>query len=388
MKALYIGYNSTYINEQKDIILGVFRAITDLTFYGPGYNSLDDLNIGIYKWLENQNTFDIIILDPGFVSHDENLTAEYYIEYFKSSPNDFLYFDPKEIVKFGKDYQEFFIKTKAYKFTFTTWDPYDISEKTIKFLINSDTFILDIFGDKLSKCIYDLKKQTNFKNFFKSNFNDNWIKFEKQYKHKIITFPHAIFASYFSFIPLKKRRISFSIIGVLYPERKQIIKLLSLNLKFKLLIKRIIEFLSFKFKVKSSIKKLEKRKRNYQNLIEYSKFCFVSGSPLRYPVRKYFEVPAKGSIPIGWKCNGFENLGFKDGENFIVAEDQKILSYQLKRKDSDNLQKIALNAQKLVFEKHSDYARITQLRSSLELIIKGEFFGSYWEDGEYKHYLD
>ena len=50
------------------------------------------------------------------------------------------------------------------------------------------------------------------------------------------------------------------------------------------------------------------------------------------------------------------------------------------------LDNIAKNAQKLVFDKHSDYARISQLSISLKLIMKNRFKGSYWEDGIYKHY--
>lgn len=386
MKALYIGYNSTYINDQKDLILSVFRRITDLTFYGPGYTNSNELKLGLEKWLLSQPDYQILILDPGFVSYDEKLKPEYYIKYFKNSTNDILHFDPKEISKHAKKYQEFFIESSAHKFTFTTWDPYDISDKILNFLVKSNTYILDIFGDKLSEYINQLKYNSKFNNFFKSSFNDNWIKFEEKYRHKIISFPHAIFSSYFSYLPLDRRRNKFSIIGVLYPERKEVISVLSFNLRFILFIKRIIEFLKYKFKIKTNYSQLMNRKYKYQNLIERSKFSFVSGSPLRYPVRKYFEVPAKGSISIGWTCNGFKNLGFVNGENFLIAEDKETLLKYLNIKDSKKLQKIANNARKLVFDKHSDYARIAQLSESLNLIINDKFNGSYWENGEYKHY--
>ena len=78
-------------------------------------------------------------------------------------------------------------------------------------------------------------------------------------------------------------------------------------------------------------------------------------------------------MPIGWKCNGFENLGFKDGENFIVAENKETLSKYLSGLQDTKLSQIARNAQKLVFEKHSDYARISQLSESLKLIIDNSF---------------
>ena len=107
-------------------------------------------------------------MDPGFVCFDEKLKPEYYIKYFKNSINDILHFDPKEIVKHAIKYQEFFIESNAHKFTFTTWDPYDISDEALNFLVKSNTYILDIFGDKLSEYISQLKYKSRFKNFFKA----------------------------------------------------------------------------------------------------------------------------------------------------------------------------------------------------------------------------
>ena len=89
---------------------------------------------------------------------------------------------------------------------------------------------------------------------------------------------------------------------------------------------------------------------------------------------------------FGWACNGFENLGFKHGINFIVAENNDTLHKYLSHKDDLMLDNIAKNVQKLVLDKHSDYARISQLSISLKLIMENKFKGSYWEDGIYKHY--
>ena len=79
-------------------------------------------------------------------------------------------------------------------------------------------------------------------------------------------------------------------------------------------------------------------------------------------------------------------MGFKDGVNFIVAKNNKTLSDKIAAYDEYEISQIALNSQKLIYEKHSDYARISQFSISLKLILENNFNGSYWEDGLYKHY--
>tara|TARA_B100001250_G_scaffold324714_1_gene288314 strand:- start:4528 stop:5697 length:1170 start_codon:yes stop_codon:yes gene_type:complete len=385
--ALYLGYNSTYVNQQKNIILSVLKATTNLTIYGPGYNSKKELEMGINSWSNKHQKFEILVLDPGILSHDENtLSKKYYKEYFRRQVNDYLHFNSDEIVDYGKSYKDFFQSFKGKKFTFVTWDPYDTPRSLIEDLKTSDTFVIDIFGEQLNSPINELKLTESDLNYFKGKISNNWIDFERDYRHKIISFPHAIYESQFVDIPLKDRKINFSIIGVLYPERKDVIKHLSFAVKLSLILKIIFEYFILKFFKKATFKNIKKRIFDYQNLIEKSRFCFVSGSKLRYPVRKYFEVPSKGTIPIGWRCNGFTNLGFKDGENFLVAENSETVSKYLSLNNSEKLNQIAKNAQQLIFQKHSYYARIKQFSESLKLIMEGKFSGSYWEEGLYKHY--
>ena len=383
MRALYIGFNRKYINPYTKIIQQTFANCTNLNFYGPGFNSKSEISLGIDKWIKKNGNFDILILDGILVGFDNSIKPEVYTKSFKNN-NEIIYFKPEEYAEFAWDYVSYFIKSNKIKFTFTTWDPYNTSNEIIQFLISSNTFILDFFGNKLNEKIKITQSNSKFQSFFRKDMNDNWVDFENKFKHKIISFPHAIFSSEFFSSPLENRKHNFSIIGVLYPERKAFIKFLNSSDRINLIFKRLKEFLELKFNI--YLKSLDHRIIEYQNLIENSKFCLTSGSPLRYPVRKYFEVPSKGSIPIGFKCNGFENLGFKNEENFLVAEDEEQIKKHLNRKDFDNLQLIANNAKKLILEKHSDVARYKQFTLSLKLILDNKFKGSYWNDGEYKHY--
>ena len=274
VRGLYIGFNRTYIHSQTDLIQRVFSEVTELTFYGPGFSTSTDVNMGINNWIKNQPLFDVIILDGILVGFNEKLDEDYYNNSFKNN-NEFLHFEPFQFYKFAKEYRSFFLNSTKIKFTFTTWDPYNTAKEDIDFLISSKTYVLDVFGDKLSKDIASLKDETPYKDFFRDGFNDNWIDFEITYKHKIISFPDAIFASEFSYVPIDQRKNMFSVIGVLYPERKEAIKILNLTDKVKLFFKNLTDFIVIKINLKSTISKIEKRRNSYQRKIQNSVFCFV-----------------------------------------------------------------------------------------------------------------
>ena len=144
-------------------------------------------------------------------------------------------------------------------------------------------------------------------------------------------------------------------------------------------------FLS-KLKRKMTIRKMVLYRSSYFKKITDSQLSYCSGGPLIYPVRKYHEIPARGSVAIGRKCSGFNDLGFLDGVNFLVAHNNIELEASLKKYSLDELQKIADQGRKLIWEKHSDWARREQLMETFKLIFQGKFKGSYWKKGVYKQY--
>ena len=157
-------------------------------------------------------------------------------------------------------------------------------------------------------------------------------------------------------------------------------------MKFYAFKNNIKAFFFAKLNRKMTIKKMALYRSSYYKQITDSQLTFCSGGPLLYPLRKYFEIPARGSVSIGWKCSGFCDLGFIDGFNFIIAENNTALKDSLKKYSLNQLQEIASNGRKLIWEKHSDWARREQLKGTFDLIFNGKFKGSYWHKGEYKNY--
>ena len=93
---------------------------------------------------------------------------------------------------------------------------------------------------------------------------------------------------------------------------------------------------------------------DYAKEINKSWFTICCGSTYRYPVMKYFEIPACGSIIYGHYFDDLEKLGFIPDENMIVAD----LSSPKKQIDSlmqdkDNLLRIIENGKSLIKERYT-----------------------------------
>ena len=376
VSALYLGFNRSYTNPTAEIILKILGSTINLSFYGPGFSKKSELDLGLDNWIDSQKNFDFIIVDTYVFE------ADTIIQRHKPFLGDHIRFETRDFKKYSLNYRKFFINSNLKKILISNWDTYSISKETIDLLIESGTYILDAAGNTLSDSI------ENIKNNYGSHVsgNDNWFNFSLNHKHKFISCPHVISSSEFDFTPLNNRKYPFTIIGASYPERKQAFKILPTNLKISRFLYRLGESLRYRTSSKMSFKFLLNLRNNYLELISNSILCYCSGGPWLYPVRKYFEIPARGAVPVGWYCTGFENLGFKNEKNFIIAKTNKDILDISTKYSMDELQSIAFASRDLVWKKHSDWARATQLSKSFELILHNNFNGSYWENGNYKHY--
>ena len=127
-------------------------------------------------------------------------------------------------------------------------------------------------------------------------------------------------------------------------------------------------------------------KANFEGTMENSKIIFTCGGCLNYPIRKFLEAPARGSLLMFYPFKGYEDFGFIHGKNCIVIEDiselnSKIVHYVT---HGDLLDEIAKAGQKLIWEKHTLTRRADQISQCLELITKNSFYGSEWRAGDFK----
>lgn len=376
MKILYLGFNRSYTNPTAETMIRVIGQIADLDYFGPGFSDQSTLEKGVEKWIDSNGSYDFLMVDS-YVFESENIMSRE-----RPFTGDFIRFSPNEFYKYAKSYQDFFHSYLGNKLFVANFDTFGIAQELIDRVIASGAYVLE-GGNSV---VRSKEVITSLYGSPYSRGNDNWYHFVNDSKQMVISTPHTLSSMEFDFSPLSNRKHHFYVIGAPYGERKEAMKLMTSSQKRSDFKNRLKLWLRGKRIKTLTERQLLTLRSDYMSTISDTKLCYCSGGPWLYPVRKYFEIPARGAVALGWSCSGFEALGFVDGQNYIVAETNEDLQKVIDSYNDHDFQKIAENGRDTIWRLHSDWARKSQLKGSLERIMNATFKGSYWENGEYKHY--
>ena len=376
LKILYLGTNRVYLNPTIQLIYKAVGVSANMTCYGPGFQSTKVLSNGVSDFVNKNGPFDFIFTD-GVILFFKNLKP------FFTSYN---YFDIYSIENIVYDMISYFISSNLKKLFYPAIDYYDVTKEEINIVKDSNTYLISWgieFHEYLDKCEINKSIYSSIK-----NENDNWINFVSENQSKIISIPQIIDNSEFNFLPLTSRKYDISIPGAGYENRRQAFNQLN---KSKYNFRMNTSHTGLKQKIWNRIIRLQNRflfnfnQLNFRNTIEDSKIIYTCGGCLKYPVRKFLEVPALGAALFFEPFKGYEEFGFVDGVNAIIIDDmQKIAEITKYNLDHlSELQDIAAKGQKLIWEKHSLFARGIQISKALDKIVNKDYKGSYWKDGNY-----
>jgi len=108
----------------------------------------------------------------------------------------------------------------------------------------------------------------------------------------------------------------------------------------------------------------------YAKEINKAKIFFTCGSNLKYPILKFFEVPACKTLLIAEPNNDILELGFKDAENFIACN---FTNFEEKAKyylnNNRSREEIINNGYHFIQRNHSNQIRAHQFVNSVKDII-------------------
>lgn len=374
-KILFLGTNRIYINNTQQLLPLAILNTADVTLYGPGYVSDKILSNGVESFIGDID-YDFIYTD-GMILFWNDSTG---LNPFKTSYN---YFSFDNLGKQIKNMRDFFIKHKGKKLFFPNIDFYHVSNNEINLLLKSKSYLIT-WGIEFLEYIENLNTLKD--EVFADKANDNWIKFIENNPTKIISLPHIISEKEFSYHPIENRKYDITVPGVSYFSRILINKIINKNLYkvnnrnskiFQKINTRLLKLFPTRvfFKIHNQI---------FNNTIEDSKIAYTCGSGLDYLIRKFFEIPAKGTLLICKPFKGFSNIGFIDGENCVIVNHNNVKEkVDVLLNDNKKLIQISKKGQQLVLKNHSFTSRSKQLRQSINKILEGSFKGSYWKDGNY-----
>jgi hypothetical protein len=228
---------------------------------------------------------------------------------------------------------------------------------------------------------------------YSHEIKDDWAYFAKKNIRKIISIPHFVSESEFFYGNIQNRKKIINVPGVNYNNRKRALKILKkakINLASKSHMILYSLFTKLGFKPFSNPYLLKFYNNIFYESIINSKYCFSCGSTCEVTLRKFFEIPALGSLLILEPFNSegkqmLESLGYLEDQNFISCSADNLLDkINELEKNKEYAAEIAHNGQQLVIKNHSSIARSEQIYKSLDAISKDKFKGTFWDNGEFK----
>ena len=311
MRICYFGLNRKYFNKSMQLYPRLVAESGKTTFIGPGYSHAQTFE----NMTEFRKKFDVVEADLVVCDMD---TFGY--EFLGVNLDRSIYkFTAETVKKFAKLFDAILPDIKCPVIVYCNFDHYYAPSKLIEKLIKNSAYVISRDRDfwRPKELLADLSKET----FFKA-VNDNWYSYVIENNDRVISLPHFITPDEVK-LDNRERDIDVSVLGVKYYYRLEAIKALEssgincvtgeLNRKF---ISKLMQWFPTKFQ--------SNYRSSFIKILERSKTSFTCGSALGFPIRKYFEIPASGSILLCKPFLNFENLGFKSGVNCFSIDENDL----------------------------------------------------------------
>jgi len=389
MNILFIGINQRYINATNYYYPSILNRIGNLTCYGPGFVSEDEIAKGIDKFLETKTAPDIIVITAQcVVNKDASL--------FNKSLSRYTY-----VFNQGRVTHQFLVDTeqfcKRYKAKvvclITDIDPHVTPQYMIDHLVNQGGYFIG-WGNGFLNAHHDMSSllsegyiQQKIQKGFEVGLLD---RFANEFSDRMINLGHFVGDHEFYWGGLAARKHDISVPGSSYARRKNTIELLRQSKSFstaKSRAKYILKIMDrIGVKTYSNFYLVNLYNYLFQMELSNAKICITEGGGNNYPVRKFFEIPASGALMACWPAIGLDNLGYKSYENcvYLNSSDDIFDIIEDMKRDLTKYQQIASLGRNHTLNHHSATARSYQLKQSFEKILSNSFAGSYWENGIYK----
>ncbi len=384
MKLLYIGIGAKYINPTNSLLPATLALHNEVVLYGPGYVSGEVLSRGIERFVELHGGFDLVLSSrPNWAMGEADVE---FLRRFTVSRVDMT-----AVLPFANDVRTYLKTCYLPKVLFLTdLDVHAISQTAIDDLNNSGAWFVT-WAKGFSRDISDLEvfsKEEFYARKVKQNKLGLWHTFAEESVSRFLCIGHFVAETEFDWGGLEERLYRISVPGQRYVRRREMETLLR---------KRGVPLPSAMAKpVFSLLDRIGGRPyanaalqtyygAQFRELIANSKCAYTDGSGYERPIRKFFEIPALGTILMCTPFPGFEKLGFEDRKNALVVDQSNVMDVLnwLERCPEEGA-RIAAAGRDLIWKNHSAHARGKQLAMCFDAIRTGTYRGSDWIDGQFE----
>lgn len=388
-RGLYLGFNVKFINPTRQLLKDALAQCCDLVLFGPGYCSIRDVERGPEEFASRHGPFDFAIADEYAVLRPGSVPREKRgLHRFK---NHACRFDPKLLYN-GMEYYAFLRKFRGPRIiSLLQSDYYNFSEQFIATMEEIADFYVCWGSEFLSRKsgqtvigLHDLNR------YVVERWNDNYFEFACRNASRIISTPHFVAADEICAAPLSARQYPWSVLGADYDARitvRDALRRADLQIGAAALPYLFAAAQRLHLNLYNKHSTIWLLNCLFRSALRHSRYSFTCGGALRWPIRKFVEIPANGCVLVAESCHGFEALGFEDCKNAVACAPEDVFDvHAWLESDRARAQRIADAGRKLIMERHTVAARAVQLGDSLERILAGSFCGSIWQGGNFTLY--
>lgn len=384
-RILLIDYAYQNINRTVMLWPLAWRHAGAVTAFGPGHVSGETWRAGLRAFLSRHGPFDVVVAAEMLAA---NTLPEYSVDHLLEAI-DRIYdcpFDIRTAIESNRRVFDEFASLESIKIiSMLEYDTYNMYDSYKSLLEATDTYIVGWGEDFVRpRAQLDHLAQESFGH----RVQDNWWTFVTENRHRVITSGAMIAESEFHWAKLDHRSPQWAVQGARYAARRKARKALS-DARIAWTGRALVDAISLINRIDARMlrRPLVRTLMNHrwEEGFRRSRYAFTCGSALRFPIRKYFEIPASGAVLAAQPCNGFEALGFRDRETAVVTEPETIVEvHRWLEANPVDAQRIASAGRELVWRRHSVQARGRQYAEAIEAIFARRFGGSRWVDGDFR----
>jgi len=391
-RAIVFSINYSYMMPTEEGPYGMLSQVFDLFFYGPGYVALEDLKTDAGEIFDQEGPFDAVFIQ------------EYYWNYVSMGPQG-LYRNISELIGYLKkrrhlpfDWADFvkrrvrppnnFDRLPGPKFLLLQKDPHKFTKEYVRELEAFPGFFMTIYPLQVlspSKLMTGLNpKRINHIG------HDIYLDFCARNTKRIIPFTHLIEDAEFRFVPVAKRKRIVCVPGEQYERRRKAAESLQAAGIIAPVAHPLQQMVESVFSRVGPYRPLQRYKWGiqfirwgYSCLISNSLVAYTDGHVVQLPVRKFFEIPALGTLLVAAPFQGMHHLGFEEGVHYIACTPSELPEI-VNQADRDRVwaERIILQGQNMVRARYSTSAYAQRFRQLWPSLLDGTYAGAEWRQGE------
>lgn len=379
LRLLAIMPRNRYVNATEEEFFEALESCAQVTFYGPGYLPSDDLRDDIRRVYDELGPFDAVLLHQ-----------YHYLDSMAAAARECVFrFDAPAFLRSRPGFPGGID---------------DLPCPVILFLLRMDYYAVDRhMADRIeAHSGYYLSWPAEFvppkaelqgleRERFAASVTDCYREFAERNRHRLIPMMHVVGDRWFRVPDDGARTRDVAIPGAAYAARIEAARALR---RHGVRLGRNVDLLPWLNRgvrlatgrgLHATDWGLDLLQRRFREQIAGSRICYTDGSRLRWPVRKFFEIPALGSALVAEPFANHEMLGFRDGENFVSATaDSLPETARALLDDGPRLAALTAAGQAMVRERHGAAVRARQVVGAIDAVVAGRFAGAHWRNGEYQ----